>query len=103
MFADDGTSKQAINSVAKEESRYLVHAMKILSANPSDANMSGVQKRTVQRMQDKFGKGFEGATQLSHLIKSEAVRVEFEDAIKGFVGNKVKSASGALGGGAIIG
>ena len=102
LFGDDATSKTAIGAVAKEESRYLVHAMKILSTDPADNGLSAGQTRTVQRLQDKFGKGFEGATQLSQLLKTEAIREEFEESIKGFIGSKVKSSVGALGGANIL-
>ena len=103
------TNETAIGAVAKEESRYLVQAMKILSTDPEQgwgagedgeggSNLSADQKRTIRRMQDKFGKDFKGATELSKLLKTEAVRVEFEDAIKSFVGPKIRSGGGALTG-----
>ena len=51
-----------VAKVAKEESKYLMQAMKILSAEED------VNRPAVTRMQNKFGKDMAGATQLANLL-----------------------------------
>ena len=74
----------ALTSVHKEESKYLMHALKILAApTKSDGDEAAKKKAAAaQRIQNKFGKDLAGATQLAQLIKQEAVKAEFEADIK---------------------
>ena len=96
LFKDNTQSSAAINAVAKEESKYLIKAMKLLTTNPEDGRTDN-QKRTLQRMQDKFGRDFAGATNLSKLLKEESIRKDFEEAINEFVGvSTINKDSGAL-------
>jgi hypothetical protein len=74
---------EAIETIAKEESKYLIHAMKILSTDPESAN--GTAQRAIRRMQDKFGKDFRGATELSQLLKSKSIEADFEAEIGTFI------------------
>ena len=89
-----------------------MQAMKILSSDPSqtwkdsdgnDHDLTASQSKTITKMQNKFGKDLEGSKELGKLLKTEAVRVEFEDSIKDFVGPKIRSqAGGALAGAAVL-
>lgn len=72
--------KKALMGIAQEESKYLVHAAKILQAVPS-----GDKKEQIARIQDKFGKNFAGATELATLLKNESLRREWEDEIGTFL------------------
>lgn len=112
LFKSETAATNAIDIVAKEESRYLVQAMKILSSDPNspwkdadgnDHDLTAAQAKTITKMQNKFGKDLEGSKELSKLLKIEAVRVEFEDSIKEFVGSKIRSQSGgALAGASVL-
>ena len=65
LFKDD---VEAIDKTAKEESKYLMTAMKILQSD-DDEN---------KNIQQKFGKDLKGANELASLLKSEAIKREYE-------------------------
>ena len=85
LFKDGGDeeAKAALGAIAKEESKYLMQAMKVLSSETS-----GDGGDSIRRMQDKFGKDMAGATQLAQLLKNESIKQEYED-IKKFVDSEV--------------
>ena len=65
LFKDDN---EAIDKTAREESKYLMTAMKILQSD-DDEN---------KNIQQKFGKDLKGANELASLLKSEAIKREYE-------------------------
>ena len=76
---EEEKASRAIASVAQEESRFLLKAMQVLTAdNRGDA----IAQRATQRLKDKFGKDFAGASELAKLLKAESIRNDFEEAIK---------------------
>ena len=62
------TDKDVIENTAKEESKYLMAAMKIL--HTADAEN--------KKFQDKFGKDLKGANELAQVLKTEAIKREYE-------------------------
>lgn len=100
LHKESDESKIAIDAIAQEESKYLVHAMKILSSDASNGG-DDVKNRAVRRIQDKFGKDFRGATELSQLLKSKSIEKDFEAEIGMFIegfGTHGKPKAGALNG-----
>ena len=77
LVGKNSETAKTIQNVAMEESKYLLHAMNFLQgAGNTD---------TKRRMQAKFGKDFNGATQLSKLLKKEAIEDEYKKEIKTFL------------------
>ena len=68
LFKGDGDSEEAIAGTAKEESKYLMTAMKILQSDNAEN----------KNIQQKFGKDLKGANELASLLKSEAIKREYE-------------------------
>lgn len=94
LFKDgDPEAKAALGAIAKEESKYLMQAMKVLSSETE-----GAGGESIRRMQDKFGKDMAGATQLAQLLKNESIKQEYEEDIKKFVDSDVfkRNQPGAL-------
>ena len=70
---NDGTSdeEKAIGATAREESKYLLTAMKILQSDDSVAEN--------KKFKDKFGKDLKGASDLAQVLKTEAIKREYEN------------------------
>ena len=73
----DDEAKAALTAIGREESRYLVESMKILSKDvSSDADAAKYLK-----IRAKFGRDFNGAKQLALLLKSESDAAEYRELI----------------------
>lgn len=79
LAGKDSDEAKAIKSIAAEESKYLMHAMKYLTGEPDNA--------TKHRLQAKFGKDFRGASELAKLLKKEAIEKEYKEEINNFLGS----------------
>lgn len=78
-----------LDKVAKEESKYLMRAMEILTGDPAQPQ--------IKRVQDKFGKDVAGAAQLAQLLKTEAINQEYQEQVSELLqGFKKPSGAGAF-------
>ena len=77
---------EAIGLMAKEETRHLVQAMKILTDT-----RSGEEGAAAQKLQDKFGRDMAGAVALSSVLQSEGAKKEVELLINPFVMDTIRS------------
>ena len=71
----DEEAKAALTAIGREESRYLVESMKILSKDVS----SDADQAKYLKIRAKFGRDFNGAKQLALLLKSEADAAEYRE------------------------
>lgn len=76
---DEGSPQKAIADIAKEESKYLVAAMKALTGN----------SKAERNIQKKFGKNLEAAITVSKLLKNESDEVVAKSRLR-----KILSTSG---------
>jgi hypothetical protein len=80
--------KKIFDNVAQEESRYMMSALKVLSA----------QTPAARKMQTKFGRDFDAAKSIAKLLKQKADEKEFEDTVAEFVKPLVDDRQGRKGG-----
>ena len=64
LFSGDEEAKKAIGAIAKQESVYLLQAMKTLGSSSDSSKM----------MREKFGKDFAASIKLANLLKVKAYR-----------------------------
>ena len=86
LFPDEADT---INTIAKEENKYLMAAMKIL-AKPDDGTDPGLG-----RLKDKFGKDVKGSQSLAELLKTKAIDLEFDEQINKHAASLVPQLNGS--------
>ena len=86
LLEDEGAASDAIKGMAKEETRYLVQAMKILTDN-----RPGVPGMASQKLQDRFGRDMAGAVKLAELLKSQGDQKEVELLLNPFIMDTLRS------------
>lgn len=106
ILGGEGGADATIKAMAKEETRHLMLAMKILTHDPPDAQKNGVTAMATARLQDKFGRDMAGAVRLGRLLKAKGDEREVDLMLDPFIMDtlagktktqQVRSGFGALG------
>lgn len=89
----DANVKKIVQDMAKEETRYLLHAMKILSAPANDFDTPAAAAGA-QLMRDEYGKDMEGALRLASVLKSKSDEKQFDLVFEPFVADALNNDGG---------
>ena len=92
----DADASAALLSIGREESRYLIESMKVLSKDTRALSQNEASK--YNKIKAKFGRDFNGAKQLAMLLKSEADATEYRELILPIVAPLVQARKDGRGG-----
>ena len=83
IYGGESVEGKAILAIQKNESKYLVLAMKLLTGNyeVKDAKDKDITKHVSYRLKSKYGNDLKGAMNLAKLLKTKADEVEFNSLI----------------------
>ncbi len=83
-----------LKAMAKEETRHLMLAMKILTDTGTVPGMPEHHKMAIQKLQEKYGRDMSGAVKLGKLLKTKADEKEVEMMVEPFVVDTLRGKQG---------
>lgn len=108
----DGSVNHTLRAMAKEETRHLMLAMRILTASETGPvgdekgkgnKLEGAALAAAQKLQDKFGRDMNGAIKLGKLLKAKGDSRETELMLQPFVNDTITTKDRAARGGFSLG
>lgn len=91
ILGDEAGVNSTLKDMAKEETRHLMLAMKILTSKGDQGDPATGQ--AVQKLQEKYGRDMAGAVKLGKLLKTKADEKEVELLLAPFVIDTIKGKS----------
>lgn len=86
ILGKEGQTDKVLAAMAKEETRHLMMAMRILSSNGDNGLITGdAPIAAAAKLQDKFGRDMSAALRLGKLLKNKADSKEVELMLNPFV------------------
>ena len=91
FYKDDSDAKateitNAIKAIGTNESKYLVEAMKVLTANKVTKNgLDDEALKTAHKLQQKFGSNFNASLGLAQMLKTKSEEREFNSLMEPIV------------------
>ena len=77
--------KTIVQGMAKEETRYLIQAMKILTGDFKQQGVEDSVRTGAQKLRDQYGKDMNGAIQLAGVLKTKANKKQYDLVMNPFV------------------
>lgn len=82
FYKDDVNINDALKKIGANESKYLVEAMQLLTA---DTTNNDDESKTKRKIQQKFGQNFNASLGLAQMLKTKSEEVAFNDLINPIV------------------